>query len=144
MLQTSNPQLSAISQVAESKGDRSKSRFIHRRRVRLYDPQTGRFMNQDPLGLRGGLNLYAYASNNPIVMLDPDGNCALSAVLNLSIFGIIVDSLFPIETAPSSFDDVPGIPIIYEPGFNPLPGGGVPPGGYGTYVQNGDGDDTDS
>jgi RHS repeat-associated protein len=42
-------------------------------RNRWYDPQTGRFLTQDPIGLAGGVNLYAYAGNNPIAFADPFG-----------------------------------------------------------------------
>ena len=46
---------------------------------RYYDPQTGRFINADSLEYLdpetiGGLNLYAYCGNNPIMGVDPDGN----------------------------------------------------------------------
>lgn len=44
-------------------------------RNRWYDPQTGRFLTQDPIGLAGGVNLYAYAGNNPISYDDPFGLC---------------------------------------------------------------------
>ncbi len=44
-------------------------------RNRWYDPQTGRFLTQDPIGLAGGVNLYAYAGNNPIGFSDPFGLC---------------------------------------------------------------------
>jgi RHS repeat-associated protein len=42
-------------------------------RFRFYDPQTGRFITQDPAGVAGGPNLYAYVSNNPIMGIDPLG-----------------------------------------------------------------------
>ncbi len=42
-------------------------------RNRWYDPQTGRFLTQDPIGLAGGTNLYAYAGNNPVAWSDPYG-----------------------------------------------------------------------
>jgi uncharacterized protein RhaS with RHS repeats len=42
-------------------------------RNRWYDPQTGRFLSQDPIGLAGGVNLYAYAGNNPASYSDPFG-----------------------------------------------------------------------
>ncbi|MBS1786235.1 MAG: RHS repeat-associated core domain-containing protein, partial [Acidobacteria bacterium] len=36
-------------------------------RSRWYDPQQGRFMSEDPIGFEGGLNLYGYAGNNPMM-----------------------------------------------------------------------------
>ncbi len=39
---------------------------------RAYDPEVGRFISQDPIGLLGGINLYQYATN-PIGWLDPLG-----------------------------------------------------------------------
>ena len=45
-------------------------------RNRWYDPQTGRFLSQDPIGLAGGVNLYAYAGNNPTTYADPFGLAA--------------------------------------------------------------------
>jgi RHS repeat-associated protein len=42
-------------------------------RARWYDPQQGRFMSEDPIGLEGGFNLYAYADDSPIVLKDPLG-----------------------------------------------------------------------
>lgn len=41
---------------------------------RYYAPECGRFISQDPIGLRGGLNLYAYAPN-PLKYIDPLGLC---------------------------------------------------------------------
>ncbi len=42
-------------------------------RNRWYDPATGRFLTQDPIGLAGGTNLYAYAGNDPVGFSDPFG-----------------------------------------------------------------------
>ncbi len=45
---------------------------LHYNLFRYYDPQTGRFTVQDPIGLKGGLNLYQYAPN-PLGWIDPLG-----------------------------------------------------------------------
>jgi len=42
-------------------------------KARYYDPEIGRFISKDPIGLLGGLNLYAYAGNNPVNFIDPLG-----------------------------------------------------------------------
>jgi RHS repeat-associated protein len=38
-----------------------------------YDPRLGRFPQSDPIGLRGGVNLYLYANANPMSYTDPLG-----------------------------------------------------------------------
>ncbi|QAU24201.1 hypothetical protein EO087_09545 [Dyella sp. M7H15-1] len=40
---------------------------------RDYDPSTGRYIESDPLGLRAGLNTYAYGLNSPLSNVDPLG-----------------------------------------------------------------------
>ena len=45
---------------------------LHYNTFRYYDPDVGRFISQDPIGLRGGENLYAYAPN-PTGWTDPWG-----------------------------------------------------------------------
>ncbi len=40
---------------------------------RWYDPGTGRFLQRDPIGISGGLNVYAYVGNEPATSVDPHG-----------------------------------------------------------------------
>ena len=40
-------------------------------RARMYDPETGRFINEDPA--KDGLNWYVYCNGNPITFIDPFG-----------------------------------------------------------------------
>jgi RHS repeat-associated protein len=42
-------------------------------RARYYSPQLGRFVSEDPLGLGGGNNVYAYAMGDPVSNNDPLG-----------------------------------------------------------------------
>jgi len=42
-------------------------------RARYYSPQLGRFLSADPIGYGDGLNMYAYARNNPMNFRDPSG-----------------------------------------------------------------------
>jgi RHS repeat-associated protein len=41
--------------------------------TRHYDPNTGTFLSQDPIGLAGGKNIYAYVGNSPLTHTDPFG-----------------------------------------------------------------------
>ncbi len=44
-------------------------------RLRWYDPATGRWISRDPIGISGGLNLYAFCDNDPVNFRDPWGLC---------------------------------------------------------------------
>ena len=42
-------------------------------RARFYNPRTSRFISEDPIGLAGGYNLYAYVEGDPVGETDPMG-----------------------------------------------------------------------
>ncbi len=42
-------------------------------RARWYDPITGRWLSNDPIGISGGLNQYVFCNDNPVMFIDPLG-----------------------------------------------------------------------
>ena len=46
---------------------------LHYNWHRYYDPETGRYVSADPIGLDGGMNIYAFVENNPVNTIDPAG-----------------------------------------------------------------------
>ena len=57
---------------------------------RYYDPDTGRFVNADGYFSTGqgilGNNMYTYCNNNPVILCDPSGTCALTRTVYVSIY----------------------------------------------------------
>jgi RHS repeat-associated protein len=47
-------------------------------RARIYSATLGRFMQTDPIGYGGGMNVYAYVGNNPVNFRDPMGTCGFT------------------------------------------------------------------
>ncbi len=58
---------------------------LHYNTFRYYDPEVGRFITQDPIGLDGGFNLYKYAPN-PTGWLDPLGWITYNTMPGISGF----------------------------------------------------------
>jgi RHS repeat-associated protein len=46
---------------------------LHYNRHRYYDPKLGSYINQDPIGLAGGINTYAFVEADPLGYIDPTG-----------------------------------------------------------------------
>jgi RHS repeat-associated protein len=55
-------------------------------RARHYNPRTGRFVQKDPIGFSGGdLNVYSYATCNPLSFTDPTGEATWSGMIHASL-----------------------------------------------------------
>ncbi|MBI3560575.1 MAG: RHS domain-containing protein, partial [Gammaproteobacteria bacterium] len=52
---------------------------LHYNYHRYYDPQMGRYVTSDPIGLKGGLNTFGYVGGNPIGAFDLFGLCSCDA-----------------------------------------------------------------
>jgi len=59
---------------------------LYYNRYRDYDPTTGRYIQADPIGLRGGGNPYLYANANPLRFTDPSGR-------NPIVIGMLIGAL---------------------------------------------------
>ena len=64
-------------------------------RMRWYDAVTGRWLSKDPIGLSGGLNLYAFCEGDPINQLDCMGESTMGDIVENpgAFFGGFVDAI---------------------------------------------------
>jgi RHS repeat-associated protein len=46
-------------------------------KARIYSPRLGRFLQTDPVGYEGGINIYEYVGDDPINNEDPSGNIVI-------------------------------------------------------------------
>jgi len=58
---------------------------LHYNMHRYYDPDTGRYLTPDPIGLEGGINPFVYSYNNPVNYIDPYGLWTVSGGFGLGL-----------------------------------------------------------
>lgn len=63
----------ASTNVFQYAGRENDGLGLYFNRARYYKPKWGKFISQDPIGLAGGDNIYAYVGGNPLSYTDPKG-----------------------------------------------------------------------
>ena len=88
---------------------------LHYNRFRYYEPGIGRYISADPIGQAGGVNVFAYALNDPVGDFDPyglnnfGGPIFQSSNPNAPLYRPPVPSLFDIKADATSFaEGLPG------------------------------------
>jgi len=54
---------------------------LHQNYFRDYEASIGRYVQRDPIGLDGGINVFGYVGGRPIGFVDPEGKNAAAAIV---------------------------------------------------------------
>jgi RHS repeat-associated protein len=119
---------------------------LYYNRARYYDPNTGRFLQQDPTP--GALNLpttiansYNYAGNNPFNLVDPSGRSVWSFIGDVFVAAVIIVAAIIIGPAIAAAVGLDGIAAVIASALVGAAVGGVVGGtlfqalGLGTFQQ---------
>lgn len=86
---------------------------LHYNWKRYYDPEVGRYIRQDPIGLAGGINNYLYAGASPIGNYDYNGQWIMGAILGAACAILQGKSLCKvISAAVSGAMPIPSLGVI--------------------------------
>jgi RHS repeat-associated protein len=66
-------------------------------RARYYDSALGRFLQRDPAGYDGGLNLYEYAASSPVRWSDPFGLVKASILIEYKPVSFVTDHYYAVS-----------------------------------------------
>jgi len=97
---------------------------------RFYDPKTTRWLNRDPIGYAGGLNLYGYVGNNPINLTDLSGLCPVCPLYGAyalagALIGYYADTAIQLVENGGDIGALDGQQAAISAGIGMIPGVGV-------------------
>lgn len=109
---------SALTRYGFSGRERDEQTQLMYYRARWVDALQGRFISEDSIGIKGGVNLYEYVGNDPIGFIDPSGNG----------FGFLADVALALFNPSPNFDpNDPKWPTPDKDPFKKPDGGPRPP-----------------
>ncbi|CAH1090967.1 RHS repeat-associated core domain-containing protein [Candidatus Nitrotoga sp. 1052] len=103
---------------SEYTGRDNDSTGVYYYRARYFDPMLKRFISADPIGIAGGLNLYAYVGGDPLSWVDPLGLLHYNAPApqTVPVTGATATKLQCVETCLQVATDNPKLDLLITGG----------------------------